>query len=203
MESFERQLELTGYTPAQALAVLRAAATAGVTARDLTSALRAVADRAKPVQGEPLDAREEAFLAEHGGLHLPPSARAPAGDDLTARRLASALAADREAVTVAEAAAALGSSPGAIRDRIRRRTLYGYRAGARWRLPRWQISHGAVLPHLADVLTALPPDAHPMTVTGFMTTPSAELEGRSPAQWLAEGGSPHRVLFAMSALTAW
>ncbi len=61
MESFERQLELTGYTPAQALAVLRAAATAGVTARDLTSALRAVADRAQPAQGEPLDAREEAF----------------------------------------------------------------------------------------------------------------------------------------------
>lgn len=104
---------------------------------------------------------------------------------------------------MAQAGAALGLSPSAVRDRIRRKTLYAYRAGARWRVPRWQISRGAVPPHLSDVLGALPSDTHPMTVTGFMTTPSTELDGKAPVQWLAAGGSPHPVLFAMTALTEW
>jgi hypothetical protein len=39
-----------------------------------------------------------------------------------------------------------------------------------------------------------------MTVAGFMTLPSDELDGMTPIEWLAAGRDPSRVRFAATAL---
>lgn len=200
MDHFEQQVRETGYTPAEALAVLRAAAAARLTAADLATLL-ALAE-AEPTAPDGLSGQEAAFLTAHGGLSAPPGgAEEPA--DLTILRLASALRLIRGALTVAEAAAQLALPPDTVRDRVRNGQLYGYSVAGTLYLPRWQIRDGGVLPHLPRVLASLPPETHPMTVTGFMTTPSDELDGQSPTRWLAAGGDPDRVLFALTALTSW
>lgn len=104
---------------------------------------------------------------------------------------------------MAEAAAQLGLPKDMVRDRVRKDQLYGYSVAGTLLLPRWQIRDGGVLPHLPRVLASLPAETHPTTVTGFMTTPSDELDGQSPTHWLAQGGDPDRVLFALTALASW
>lgn len=201
MNHFEQQVQETGYTPAEALAVLRAATAARLTAADLAAALLALVE-AESTGPDGLSDTEAAFLTAHGG----PSAQ-PGGtetpEDLTTMRLVSALRLIRGALTVAEAAAQLGLPPDTVRNRVREGQLYGYSVAGTLYLPRWQIRDGEVLPHLPRVLASLPAETHPMTVTGFMTTPSDELDGQSPTRWLAQGGDPDRVLFALTALTSW
>lgn len=108
-----------------------------------------------------------------------------------------------EDLTTGQTAERLHISPAAVRRRIRSGRFYGYRVGHTLRLPPWQFLRGAVLPHLPEILAALPEQAHPMTVTGFMTLPSDELDGLSPVDWLATGGDPDPVRFAASTLTVW
>lgn len=201
MDRLEQQFHEIGYTPSEALAVLRAAAAARLTAADLTTALLPLAE-AGPTASDTLSNLETAFFARHCGL--PPTAgggRPPA--DLAILRLASALQLTRDSLTVAQAATQLGLLHDDVRDRISARTLYGYPIGGQLLLPRWQFRDGGVLPHLTRLLSGLPLDAHPMTVTGFMTTPSDELAGQTPVQWLAGDRDPTPVAFALSALTIW
>lgn len=106
-------------------------------------------------------------------------------------------------LTTNQAAERLHISPAVVRRRIRSGRLYGYRVGGALRLPPWQFLGEAALPHLPEVLAALPEDAHPMTVTGFMTQPSDELDGLSPVEWLAAGRTPNPVRFLASTLTVW
>jgi hypothetical protein len=65
--------------------------------------------------------------------------------------------------------------------------------------PAWQFDGGAPLPHLAEVIVPLRA-AHPLTVEGFMTLSSDELDGQSPAQWLAAGGAIEKVLWLAESL---
>jgi len=48
------------------------------------------------------------------------------------------------------------------------------------------------------VMSALPPDLHPLSTAGFFATPQPELEvdGRTlaPAAWLSAGGDPGPVV---------
>lgn len=106
-------------------------------------------------------------------------------------------------LTTEQAAERLHLSAATVRRRIRAGRLYGYRVGRTLRLPPWQFVGEAALPHLPEILAALPEEAHPMTVTGFMTLPSDELDGLSPVDWLATGGNPDPVRLAASTLTVW
>lgn len=106
-------------------------------------------------------------------------------------------------LTTRQAAERLHISAATVRRRVRTGRLYGYRVGRTLRLPPWQFLGGTVLPHLPEVLAALPDEAHPMTITGFMTLPSDELDGRSPIQWVAEGRSVNPVYILASTLTVW
>jgi len=64
-------------------------------------------------------------------------------------------------------------------------------------------AEGGPLPGLETVLAALPADLHPTAVEGFFTSPDADLDGASPAQWLASGGDPQRVADEVEGLELW
>lgn len=100
--------------------------------------------------------------------------------------------------TVEQVASDLGVDPSRIRHRVADKTLYVLRVGRRLLLPTWQFDGTAPLPFLGAVLTALPPDLHPLEVAGFMTNPQGDLEVRnravSPKRWLAGGGDPAPVI---------
>jgi hypothetical protein len=202
MGRWEDEVTVLGATPAQALAVLRAAAAAGLTAEDLLQALRLVSQPAT-ASGRTLTAAESAFLAGHGGLVAHPGDEATPLRSGGARTAAAALELVRDALTVRQAADLLGTAPDVVAQRVHEGDLYGFTAGDRLLLPRWQFASGAPLPHLADVLDGLPTPVHPRTVAGFMTSPSDELGGVSPARWLLQGGDVGPVLFALTALTNW
>lgn len=109
---------------------------------------------------------------------------------------------------VAEVAQRLGVDPTRIRQRLRARTLYGLRVrGRSWRLPRFQFDEtGREIPHLGEVLRALPPDLHPRSVEGFLRTQQPELsaDGKptGPRDWLRSGGPADPVVALAAALAA-
>lgn len=60
--------------------------------------------------------------------------------------------------------------------------------------PVWQFPRGRVLPHLADILTALPTERLGAWDTAlWFTQRRRALRGQSPAQWLTYGGDPQPV----------
>lgn len=201
MGRWEDEVKALGANPAEALAVLRAATAARLSARDLLDALLLLT-KDEAAGGRRLTAGASAFLARHGG-DLSDAAGEGGPVSPVVRRASGALELIRGSLTVEEAAEVLDVAPHALVERVRDRALYGFDLGERLVLPRWQFSHGKPLPHLARVLAALPAETHPLTVEGFMTNPSDELGGASPAQWLAGGGEAEAVLFAMSTLTSW
>ena len=105
----------------------------------------------------------------------------------------------------AEVADALRVQPASVRDRKRHGSLYALSGGSENRYPRWQLVHAGdgrttVLPHLREVLGALPPDLHPLEVDDFFTLERGwlRLRGRavSVSTWLASGGAVDEVLTA-------
>lgn len=146
--------------------------------------------------GETLTPQQAQVLAEAGspGQQLPPLAER--ASVRTALRAQSILT---DALTVQEAAEQLGTGASRVRQRLGDRTLYGTRAGAEWRLPRFQFGpEGAPVPGLDKVLPALPPDLHPVEVVAFLDRPQADLDtGAGPLsarQWLFDGGAVEPVL---------
>jgi hypothetical protein len=80
-----------------------------------------------------------------------------------------------------------------ISQRVSERSLFAVAAdGGRW-FPAWQFDGRRTLPHLRDVLRALDPELHPLTVAHWVTTPHGELvlrdEAVSPRTWLVTGGA--------------
>lgn len=79
--------------------------------------------------------------------------------------------------------------------------LYSFLSRAHKRLfPMWQLNDGEVIPHLRELLKALNPDVHPITVHRFMTTGHRDLEAPeldhclSPRDWLITGHKPEPVM---------
>jgi DNA-binding CsgD family transcriptional regulator len=79
--------------------------------------------------------------------------------------------------------------------------LYSYRtpSGER-RFPLWQFHDSTIIPYLRELLKALNPDLHPVTVQRFMTTEHPDLESPtlhdclSPRDWLITGHQHEDVL---------
>jgi hypothetical protein len=157
----------------------------------------------------PLTAGEAKFLTFHSGV--------PA-DRLTLERNAAAqqavavaaVKADASAVagayTTSEVAKLLGVASANVRRALVRGDLYAAGRAPRTRehtFPIWQFHDGRPLPHLADVLAALPGDMHPLDVETVMTTPCEPLRGRSPVEWLASGGDPNPVVRYATDIDRW
>ena len=138
-----------------------------------------------------LTAAERRVLEREGLLSPDPDWAALARTNHAWRRLAE------RSLSTAETAELLGVDVPAVRRLIAERRLYAFKAGGRWRLPRWQFADGAPLRELEAVLRALSPGLHPLAVQGFLTSPKPELELRGervdPLRWLAAGGDPEPV----------
>lgn len=108
----------------------------------------------------------------------------------------------RESPTLEAAARELRVSPGRLRQRLsaRERTLLGVKDGRGWRIPRFQFQkRGRLVRSLERVLPGVRPDAHPLAVRAWFTTPHPDLtpveDGRplTPLAWLAAGHPPATV----------
>lgn len=137
-----------------------------------------------------------------GGLALwDPGVDHPAGlADEDGEPLPSTLPEIAEAsLSTAQAAARLGVNDSRIRQRLGDDSLYGFKFSGSWRLPTCQFEGAASLPHLDDVVAALPSDVSPVGVTRWLISPWEDLvtpdgELLSPRRWLLEGRDVTPVL---------
>lgn len=125
---------------------------------------------------------EEAFLAAYGGAVPDSSSAAEAAGQVRQSPWATGL---EGALAAADVAELLHVPSNEVERLAAGGTLYSIVVDGVRHFPGWQFSGDRPLPHLAEVLASLQ-DAHPATVAGFMTLPNDELEGLSPARWLAQ-----------------
>ncbi|MGY6658965.1 DNA-binding protein [Amycolatopsis sp. TRM77291] len=128
------------------------------------------------------------------GLDLSP--RGEDEPDFRARTVAAHAVLADSALSVLEAAKALGVDDSRIRHRLKEGRLTGWKDQG-WRLPAWQFAGSGVLPGLEVVLRAVPEDQPALVVAAFMSTPQADLvindHPATPRQWLLSGGDPEHV----------
>ena len=103
----------------------------------------------------------------------------------------------------AEVASHLGMPVDDLGQKIKTGQLILYKfagASGNWLFPRWQFTDAGLLPHLKELISALGPDVHPLSVFGFMTGKQADLESQNserdytPRDWLASGHPPEPVI---------
>ena len=139
----------------------------------------------------------DAELAELGrdGLLTTPSPTAPGAAGRTAAEFTAMIT---HSLSVPEAADLLGVDESRIRQRLTDRTLYGFKVGRTWRLPRFQFTDHSQVPGLDQVLPHLPSGLHPIAVQRWLTEPSPDLELDqevvSPIEWLAATGDVTKVV---------
>lgn len=100
-----------------------------------------------------------------------------------------------QSLTVDKAAKRLGVNPSRLRQRLAARTLYGIKEGRSWRIPTFQIDarRKKLVRGIDEVLPHIRPDAHPLSVVHWFSTPHQDLvvddreERVTPRQWLASG----------------
>ena len=100
-----------------------------------------------------------------------------------------------KSLTVKAAAKLLGVDESRIRQRLTRdRSLYGFQWEGEWRIPPFQFTDsGEPLPHLKEVVRALPEGLHPLAAHRWFMLPSVDLyvdewdRAVSPREWLLLG----------------
>lgn len=139
-----------------------------------------------------------AFIGERGADVL-----APPGSENSRRRLRPEFRARIEAVVDSlsddEAADFLGVGTRQLRRRAQHGGLCFFPVGNRRRYPAWQFDERlGLLPHLNDVIAAVPSTWTPQMTNAFMTTLEAGLkiqgENLTPRTWLAIGLDPVAVV---------
>lgn len=164
---------------------------------DFVEDLRSRFEQVHGTDDPSLTAGELAFLSEHGGAaardavaQWDPEAERNRRSRVVAGSVQHVLAQTLSAVEVAELT---GKSRSQITRDLNTKKLYGLRVGRHWRIPRWQLTNGAVLPGLAEVVPAIPEHLHPSVIEGFMSTRQDELDARTPIDYLLTGGNPALV----------
>lgn len=142
--------------------------------------------------------KAELEAIEEVGLVGKPSVGHATHDPLT-RTIVDYMALIETSLSTAEAAAMLGLHESRIRQRIRDQSLFGVKYEREWRLPRFQFGRKKVLPGLAEVLAALPPELNPLDVATWFLQPNIDLEADaekpvpSPRAWLLRRRLPSTV----------
>jgi len=112
-----------------------------------------------------------------------------------------------ESFSAAEAAKLLHVDVSRVRQRLRERSLFGIEHEGSWRLPRFQFERRLVIPGLAQVLKALPPDLFPLDVVDWFVLPDSDLQldadaaPLSPREWLLSGRPVEAVVTLARDLT--
>lgn len=170
----------------------------GVDRDVLRAALIRLAERGLLTRGpQELSAAEVAFMDAHSGTKPNPVV-------LFESRIQSEFerAADLdEAMTVSEVASLLGVSPSRVRHRLSAQTLYAYPSagtGVGRLIPRWQFVGGKEVPHLGEVLRALPAEFTPMDVKAFVLNARVDHPTRDVTvgllDWLSGGNDPAEAI---------
>lgn len=105
-------------------------------------------------------------------------------DPAAAAAVFAATKADNDAIIasafdVPTAAKRLGKTPARIRQRLRERTLYGFKVGGVWCIPRFQFVGARatrLVPGIDKVIPHIPDDAIPLAVVRLLTLPQCDLE---------------------------
>ena len=109
--------------------------------------------------------------------------------------------------SAAEAAKFLHVDVSRVRQRLRERSLFGIEHEGSWRLPRFQFERRLVIPGLAQILKALPPDLFPLDVIDWFLLPDSDLQldsdtaPLSPREWLLSGRPIDAVVMLARDLT--
>jgi len=134
-----------------------------------------------------------------GGMDLSPTV--PGEPDPLARTAARYAAMLATALTTREAADLLGVSEGRVRQRLKEKTLYGWKAGRENRLPAFQFEGGGEVRGIGEVLRHVERSVHPVALLNWFTMADPDLylgeeEERavSPRAWLLSGGSPGKLV---------
>lgn len=167
----------------------------GFSSDELAEALERALERRMSTGAAALTKADQAFWDRHSGIPGDPALSSPA------RASAVAAATVHEAASLGSDTVALrlNLQPSTVRRYVQDRKLYSFKANGRVLFPAWQFTGTRrPLPHLAEVLAALPPGSHPQTVQGFFTTPQPDLrragEAVTAVEWLASGGEPGQVV---------
>ncbi|WP_410599192.1 DNA-binding protein [Amycolatopsis sp. lyj-90] len=167
-----------------------------VDANEFLNLVEDAARRLSPPNPDPshyFSADQRAALTDVG---LDISPRSEDEPDFRARTVAAHAVLADSALSVLEAAKALGVDDSRIRHRLKEGRLTGWKDQG-WRLPAWQFTGSGVLPGLEVVLRAVPEDQPALVVAAFMSTPQSDLvineHPATPRQWLLSGGDPEHV----------
>ncbi|HEY2510254.1 MAG TPA: hypothetical protein VGI39_05340 [Polyangiaceae bacterium] len=141
-------------------------------------------------------AAAEAALLDEAGL-----VEAPDGNDPLERARIELELLLRESPSLEEAAHELKVSTGRLRQRLGGGTLYGIKVGRAWRIPRFQFAKkGRLVRNIEKVLPAVRPEAHPLSVVTWATSPHQDLvvgkheKPVTPLAWLEAGLDPETVV---------
>lgn len=179
----------------------------GISSAEFLAELDADLSRVADPSAAPLSASERTFLRENAGpsagevLDTDPAVLVRDARRAEVARIAGLVAGS---VGIAEAALLLGVDRSRVSQRLSAGSLWSFRLGRGRRLPRWQFTaDGGSLPGLDAVVAAIPSGLSPESVAGFMDTPQPELEGRTPANYLAGGGDSTPVAELVASLGLW
>ncbi len=104
-----------------------------------------------------------------------------------------------DALTREEVASRLGISPQAVSKRAHGDQLVALRYGGRWWYPRWQFADDDVVPEIQQLVGLFPST---LSLTTWVTTPFADLDGLTPAEMLRRRGGRQQVLSLAQATSA-
>jgi uncharacterized protein len=156
--------------------------------RPLTTATTPASSR-RPASD--LSASEVAALRSVGAIH--DESPIEADNDPLIKSQAQYMALLEESLSAAEAAKLLHVDVSRVRQRLRERSLFGIEHEGSWRLPRFQFERRLVIPGLAQILRALPPDLFPLDLVDWFALPDSDLQldsdpaPVSPREWLVSG----------------
>lgn len=141
-----------------------------------------------------LSEREEELL-DAGGLEAAP--QGTGAPDAVARTAAEFAELVVESYSVEKVSSVLKVNDSRIRQRLcsEERTLYGFKVGSGWRVPKFQFQRNKLVPGIEAVVASLPHDLDPVSTKRWFTSPSADLElddgsHVSPLDWLRMGRPP-------------
>lgn len=146
------------------------------------------------MSGADLTDRERQFLIEHGGLtaaDLTPEALTETNSAVERAIEDAATEVRANALTLSGAANLLGWPQATFMKALAAGDLHAIpneRPSDAPLFPRRQFQDGTLVPHLRDVLAALPVHEHPLEVEQFMMQPNPDYLGNiPPVVWLTKG----------------
>lgn len=104
------------------------------------------------------------------------------------------------ALTREQVASRLGVTPQAVSERLKGGKLIAVRRGREWRFPAWQLGADDALPGLSELVAAWP--GTPVGLSTWATTPTADLDDRTPAEVLGRRDGPARAIALAEQISA-